>query len=69
MAGAGRQWQPAGVGAYTGVEQPPDPEESYVPPIPDEKAPPPTLASRRRTVVFVLVVAGLLIAVTVWLLA
>jgi len=63
---AGKQWQPAGVGAYSGVEQPAESEESYVPPVSDEGAPLSSLVSRRRTVIFVVVVAVLLIAIIVW---
>jgi hypothetical protein len=68
--GAGRQWQPAGVGAYTGVEQPEKAPEDLLSPIwPDGQVPPPPRMRRRDIVIFVLIVSALVAVSTVILLA
>ena len=60
--------RPAGVGEYTHVKQPNQPEESYVPPVPDEKPPSPRMG-RIGWVVLILIVAVLVTTVTIVLLA
>jgi len=62
--------RPSGVGAYTGVKQPAEPEEDYVPPVPDEEPPPPTPRGfRRRRVIFYVIAAVVAIAFVIWVMA
>lgn len=61
--------RPSGVGAYTHVEQPQEPEESYVVPVPEEEEEPEPRIGRVGLVVLVLIVIALVTTATIVVLA